>query len=461
MKSIGLDIGTTTICAVLIDANSGTLLDSVTIENTSTLTGHNAFEKLQDPAIILKICKTIITSYCLHHTDIISIGITGQMHGILYLDKEGNAVSPLYTWQDRRGDEKFENSHSYAQYMSETTGFSMATGYGLTTHFYNTIQHVVPLTASTLCTISDYVAMQLVNRKKPLLHKSMAASIGLYQLEKDSFSLEAFQKLMLSPDILPEVAKEDCVIGSMENNISVSIALGDNQASFLASVNDDNSCLINVGTGSQVSLCTKNLKIFSQIECRPFIADKYLFAGSSLCGGYSYTRLKQFFEESLSAFGLDSTLVNYDTMNKLAQNIYGTNNYLKVDTRFRGTRIDPTITGSVMNLNDQNFQPSYLILGVLQGICDELYHYYTELYQGSSKPSFLIGSGNGIRKNPLLQQLFTDTFHLPLKIPAIKEEASFGSALFSLYTCNYLSSIEEIHQRIKYLNLGGNNNELN
>ena len=26
-----------------------------------------------------------------------------QMHGIVYVDKEGNCVSPLYTWQDARG----------------------------------------------------------------------------------------------------------------------------------------------------------------------------------------------------------------------------------------------------------------------------------------------------------------------------------------------------------------------
>ena len=39
-----------------------------------------------------------------------AIGVTGQMHGILYLDGEGNAVSPLYTWQDARGDAPCEKS---------------------------------------------------------------------------------------------------------------------------------------------------------------------------------------------------------------------------------------------------------------------------------------------------------------------------------------------------------------
>ena len=45
------------------------------------------------------------------YPDIERIGVTGQMHGILYLDGEGNAVSPLYTWQDARGDAPCEKKH--------------------------------------------------------------------------------------------------------------------------------------------------------------------------------------------------------------------------------------------------------------------------------------------------------------------------------------------------------------
>ena len=36
--------------------------------------------------------------------DIAVIGITGQMHGIVYTDCNGMAISPLYTWQDGRGN---------------------------------------------------------------------------------------------------------------------------------------------------------------------------------------------------------------------------------------------------------------------------------------------------------------------------------------------------------------------
>lgn len=31
-----------------------------------------------------------------------AIGFTGQMHGIVYMDKDGRLLSPLYTWEDNR-----------------------------------------------------------------------------------------------------------------------------------------------------------------------------------------------------------------------------------------------------------------------------------------------------------------------------------------------------------------------
>ena len=57
------------------------------------------------------------------------------MHGMLYVDIDGNAVSPLYTWQDGCGNRVLEEGKSSAQILKEKAGAS-ASGYGLATHFY-------------------------------------------------------------------------------------------------------------------------------------------------------------------------------------------------------------------------------------------------------------------------------------------------------------------------------------
>ena len=94
MKTIlGIDIGTTSVCAVLLSPESGETLKSVTLPNESELTPQFPFEKAQSPEKILETVKNAVTA--LGKSDICAVGVTGQMHGILYLDKDNKPCSPL------------------------------------------------------------------------------------------------------------------------------------------------------------------------------------------------------------------------------------------------------------------------------------------------------------------------------------------------------------------------------
>ena len=97
MKAVGIDIGTTTICGVLMDGETGKLLDSRTLPNDTSIQADDdrSWEHLQDPERILGKCREILKSYLDIYSDIVSVGVTGQMHGILYVDRNGKAVSPL------------------------------------------------------------------------------------------------------------------------------------------------------------------------------------------------------------------------------------------------------------------------------------------------------------------------------------------------------------------------------
>ena len=61
------------------------------------------------------------------------IGLTGQMHGIVYVDKEGNCVSPLYTWQDARGSIYAGDQIPLTEEIRERCQIHAASGYGLVT----------------------------------------------------------------------------------------------------------------------------------------------------------------------------------------------------------------------------------------------------------------------------------------------------------------------------------------
>ena len=170
MKSLGIDIGTTTISAAVLE--DGCFITSETCKNNSFLAPTLPGERIQDAQLILDTALRTADMLFARYPDIERIGVTGQMHGILYLDGEGNAVSPLYTWQDARGDtpcEKSTDGQSWTAYLNSETGLSAATGYGLVTHAYNLAHGLVPTGAVTLCTIGDYIAMKLCGRQTPVM----------------------------------------------------------------------------------------------------------------------------------------------------------------------------------------------------------------------------------------------------------------------------------------------------
>ena len=286
MKAIGLDIGTTTVCAIVLDAENGEVVKSITLPNDTFLENVKPFEKIQDPEKILDKSLRIVDELCRDYDDIVSIGVTGQMHGLVYLDENGNAVSGLYIWQDASANEMYKDGKTYAQHLTDLTGYKMASGFGASTYFYHKENNMVPEKASTICTIHDYAAMKLAGLTKPVMHVSDAASYGLFDIKNACFDASAIRKAGLDFNLFPAVTKENMILGKKDGKIPVSVAIGDNQASFLGSVCDVDECLlVNVGTGSQISFATKAHTAADGLEIRPCVGDSHLMVGSSLCGG--------------------------------------------------------------------------------------------------------------------------------------------------------------------------------
>lgn len=427
MKVIGIDIGTTGICGVLLDGKNGNVILSKTVDSNAFIKTPNEWERIQDPNKIISICMDILSSFLNDfEEDVVAIGLTGQMHGIVYVNSEGMAVSPLYTWQDERGNLPYRDT-TYAGYLGSFSG------YGNVTDFYNRKNNLVPQDAVTYCTIHDYLGMVLCQNKKPILHASDAASFGFYNVAQNKFDY----------DYDPQVTDGFEIIGTYRN-IPVSVAIGDNQASVFSTLADTNDILINVGTGSQISVVSDHPITADGIECRPYVDGKYLIVGAALCGGRAYSLLKDFYKQLLDAANCNDVDV-YSIMDSLLQSKASTT--LKVDTRFAGTRADANIRGSISNISVDNLTPADLTLGLLSGMVKELHDLYLNM---GVKRVGIIGSGNGIRKNQTLIRIAEEAFGAKLKIPLHTEEAACGAALFALVCCGKYSDVSEVQRLIQY-----------
>ena len=426
--AIGIDIGTTTISASVIDLTAKKQIDAFTVNYSANIISPDFSEQSVD--VIINEAEMLLNKIHTQYKNIVSIGLTGQMHGIAYVDKDGNAISNLMNWQDKRADKSIFDGRSTCEIIKHITGEKIATGYGLATHFYNSKNDLVPADAAGFGSIMDILGMKLCGIKKPVIHTSVAASFGLFDLKNGCFMKEKCALLGIDKNFLPKVTDESCVIGKW-NGIPVSIAIGDNQASFLGSVKDHKkSILVNIGTGSQTSaVCdfTENMK---NAELRPLIEGKYLACGSALCGGAAYSLLEKFFREYAKASGIDEAS-QYETVNALALEAY--NNKIEcpiVDTTLGGTRADPSRRGSVTMINMHNFTPGALALGFIEGMCSELY----SLCDGfCTDKEYIVASGGAVRKNKVLKNVIGDTFDMPVYLSGIKEEAATGAALFGAF----------------------------
>ncbi|ULO04712.1 hypothetical protein H1230_16205 [Paenibacillus sp. 19GGS1-52] len=457
MKFIGLDIGTTTITGLVYDLERKTILHAITEDNPYLdQKGYEEWERLQDSDKIFLQVEDILNNLIGWEPEVLGIGLTGQMHGIVYVDQEGKQVSPLYTWQDGRGSLAIDDSHSYAEYLSEHSGYTITPGYGLVTHFYNLRNGHVPASAVSFCTIADYVTLRLTGSVVPLIDPTQAAGIGCYSFELNDFDKAAIAAAGLDPAMLPKVVPSGTVIGLTNQGISVYASLGDNQSSFLGSVpHPEETVLMNIGTGSQLSaLLPEYSGTVVGMEARPYPGGGVLMVGAALSGGKSYALLESFFRQLIASYTGDEPTDVYSLMDQLLRNEQNEAHGLRVSPRFLGTRSDPDARGTVEGISLDNWTPGSLAHAFLQGMINELHAFFRVINEKVDKPfEILIGSGNALRANPLLCTKAQMTFGLPMKLSEAPEEAAVGAALCAAVGSGQIASFREAGQFIVSLQI--------
>ncbi len=423
--AVGLDIGTTTVSAIVLDVSNGLAIKVYNVSNDSKIASENPYEFIQSPHRIWEIVKKLLDDILKHHS-VTSIGVTGQMHGILLISPAGEALSPLYTWQDLSAS---AGEHSSCEQLEKLTKTRVPAGYGLATLYHLIRVNKVPELPYVTGTIMDFITMKLCGLSRPVMHITNAASWGFFNPSCNNFDSRLLKKAGIPGEALPTVTAKKAVVGKYQN-IPVSVAIGDNQAAFMGAVAEPKgTVLVNIGTGSQISLLSDQRPESEglSVEARPFDGKVLLYSGSCLCGGRSYALLERLFRRFAISCGMEDKPC-FDVLNALAKDGIEAGRILDVSTTFAGTRENPDIRGAITQIGEENFTPEALSAGILYGMAKELFDLYQKMpHKGITK---LVASGNGVRKNPVLQAILEKVFSMTLTIPDHTEEAAFGAAMF-------------------------------
>ena len=164
---------------------------------------------------------------------------------------------------------------------------------------------------------------------------------------------------------MPQVTSKIKLLGKTTSGANVYTAIGDNQASVYGAEQSSDSFIVNIGTGSQISIIhDKYVTPPTSCEIRPYFDGKYLVLGCALCGGHSYKILKDFFN---SLFPTENK-ITYDVMDKWAEEALSYDDTPTTAPLYRGTRSNPDLKASITNITTQNFNAQALTLSTLKGI---------------------------------------------------------------------------------------------
>jgi sugar (pentulose or hexulose) kinase len=466
---LGVDLGTTKITSIAIDAGSGDMLAVAYAPNQANVTrdddraaGYSEWQPDLIVASALRCLSNVAQQLGPRVNDVAGIGTTGQQHGALLADSDRKAISPLINWQDRRALQRMPNSDStwldaarsaIGRDAWQQTGCWLQPGFMAVTLFELARRESLPVNAQAMF-IMDYFVSALTDQL-PVTEPSCAGSSGVFDVRARRWSDDAIEALGLSRSLFPEIREANIVAGGLTREHAQStglvegtpvfVPIGDHQASFLGSVADRrNSVLVNVGTGAQVAVYTDDFVFDPPIELRPFPCGGNLLSNVGLAGGWSYQVLEQFFRDvGRDLFEAESTEKLYEALNRLAEKIPSGADGLACEPKFSGTRLDPTVRGSINGLSPQNFTAGHFARAVLEGMSRSLHGGFQAIHNITSQsPGTLVAAGNGLRENPLLAKIVSEAFGLPLTSTRHREEAAFGAALVASVGANVFDNVE-------------------
>ena len=467
---LGLDVGTTTITAMILDVKEGSVAGIHTVANSSDVTrpSDRALGRSEwDATRIVELAGEAVSGAVSRFGSVDGIGVTGQMHGMLLVDGGNNPVGPFVGWQDRRGMEMIHGRDvSYVDHLVRVTrehkiqGCRPHSGYLGTTLYWMAVQELLPRHPVTATFLPDFVVARLTGTS-PVTDATNAAGSGLF--DQGDWALDLVQSLELSSDILPEIVPSGSHAGGLTREVAdavglreglpICVACGDNQASFAGSVSDyESSVLINVGTGGQISAYTEKATSMGELEARPFMDGGFLLVGPGLVGGRTYALLRDFFRfvgESFFVENGDGDL--YSEMNRLASRVPPGSDGLICQPLFTGTRSDPTRRGEFTGVSATNFTPGHLVRAVMEGMSEQFHLLYVDMSkQAVLGRERLIGAGNGIRKNEVLRQILSSRFEMPMYVPKHTEEAAYGACLMAAVNGEMYEDVKQAGRAIRF-----------
>jgi len=391
--------------------------------------------------------------------DIAGIGLSGQMHGLVMLDKDGNVLRKSIIWCDQRTSAQCGELDSKVgrERLIRITCNPPMTGFTASKilwvrenepEIYEKCAHILlpkdyiryKLTGEFATEVSDASGMQLMDVGKRSWSKEL-----LSILEIDEGLLG---KMYESPDITGKVTEKAAEQMGLKSGTPVVGGAGDNAAAAVGTgVVRAGSAFTTIGSSAVIYAVSDELKVDKEGRVHSLCASvpgKWTVMSCTQGAGISLKWLRDTccFEEVQKA--AEQNVDSYYIMDKQAENVPVGSDKLLFLPYLMGERSphpDPDCRGVFFGLSARHTRAN-MIRAVLEGVAfsqRECVDVFRDM--GVPVTDMTVTGGGG--RSPLWRQMLSDLYGCPVSVLTADEGAALGAALLAGVGCGVYSSLDE------------------
>ncbi|MBR6046185.1 MAG: xylulokinase [Ruminococcus sp.] len=457
---IGVDCGTSGTKTVLFD-EKGTVIASKTIEYPMYQPKNGYAEQMPSDwaNAMINTIKAVMAQSGVNKDDVKGIGISGQMHGLVMLDKDNNVIRPSIIWCDQRTAKEVE-------WMTETVGekklIEITANPALTgwtaakilwvknnePENYAKVAHILlpkdflrfVLTHEYATEVSDASGMQLLDVPNRKWSDELLSDFGIDK----SWLGKVYESCEVTGGLTKEMAAE---LGLNEGTIVVGGA-GDNAAAAIGTgVCEDGKAFTTIGTSGVVFAHTSGIAIDPKGRvhtCCAAVPNSWHVMGVTQGAGLSLKWFRDNFcgseKETAKYMGVDE----YYLMDKQAETVpVGANRllYLPYLMGERTPHLDPNARGVFFGLSAMHTKKE-MLRAVMEGVSYSLRDCVEVFREMNINVSDMMACGGG-GSSPLWRSMLADLYNCPVKTASSKEGPALGVALLALTGAGIYSSVPE------------------
>ncbi|MEQ7033472.1 FGGY family carbohydrate kinase [Enterococcus durans] len=436
-KYIGLDIGTTTIKISVVDKQLVSFYEKQ--YDYDYLTPHKNWTEINPDTwleIVLEGLKELFQQ--IPEKNVSGIGITGQMHTTVFVDKYGFSVRPAIMWNDNRTKDMIPFIKEKLLVNEQTADLAKVVSTGSPLANLLWLKECEPENyqrTEKILIAKDYLIWKLTEVYSTDYCDASVSSF--YDLNEDTWSESVQQLFDLNSSLFPEINYSSKVVGSLSKTIQQQLGIqkvipvvagtGDNVASALVSgsfVHDQP--LISLGTSGvvvipnryhQLKATGKNVVAKINEEDHTIITQGTVQAGAKV-----------------NSWWLENILHTKDYLKeqeKISDQLIS-NNEVLFFPHLNGEKTlycEPNVRGAFAGLSLETTQDE-MYLAVLEGLTFGIKNLYEKM-KNDQEPAYFSIVGGGA-KSELWLQLFADILNYPIRRVVNSREAVQGAAILAI-----------------------------